>query len=188
MRTLGALACLTVAAVQASTGPVTVRDLDGRSWTPQSPGRGETSLVFFIGAECPVTRRYAPEIDRIAADYGKRGVRTWFVFAEPTLAPADARRHLKDFHAGSTVPAAIDAQLALTAAAGITVTPEAVVYTSAGRVYRGRIDNLYVAIGQSRREATTHDLRDALDAVLAGKPVAHAETTAVGCFVERTVK
>jgi hypothetical protein len=127
-------------------------------------------------------------MDRIAADYAKRGLHTWFVFADRTLAPADARRHLKDFHPGSTSPAVIDADLALTAAAGITVTPEAVVYTSAGRVYRGRIDDLYVTIGQSRRAPTTHDLRDALDAVLAGKPVARAETPAVGCFVERTPK
>jgi hypothetical protein len=108
---LGVVACLAVAAVHASTGPVTVRDLDGRSWTPLSPGRGETNLVFFVGADCPVTRRYAPEMDRIAADYATRGVRTWFVFAEPSLPPAKARRHLKDFHSGSTVPAVIDVNL-----------------------------------------------------------------------------
>jgi hypothetical protein len=67
-----------------------VRDLDGRSWTPLSPGRGETNLVFFIAAECPVTRRYSPEMDRIAAAYGKRGVRTWSLFADRPLPPADA--------------------------------------------------------------------------------------------------
>jgi hypothetical protein len=187
-RVIGVLVCLAVAAAHASTGPLTVRDLDGRSWTPLSPGRGEINLIFFIGADCPVTRRYSPEMDRIAADYANRGVRTWFVFADPTLKPADARRHLKDFHAGATPPAVIDADFTLTAAAGITVTPEAAVYTSAGRVYRGRIDDLYVTIGQSRRAPTTRDLRDALDAMLAGKPVARAETTAIGCFVERTVK
>jgi hypothetical protein len=180
--------CLAVAALHASTGPITVRDLDGRSWTPLSPGRGETNLVLFIGADCPVTRRYSPEMDRIAADYAKRGVRTWFVFADRALTPAGARQHLKDFHAGSTSPAVIDADFALTAAAGVTVTPEAAVYTPAGRAYRGRIDDLYLTIGQSRREATTHDLRDALDALLAGRPLARAETTAIGCFVERMQK
>jgi hypothetical protein len=83
------------------------------------------------------------------------------------------------------VPAVIDRGFALTTAAGITVTPEVAVYTSAGRVYRGRIDDLYVNIGEARREPTRRDLRDALDAVIAGRPVAQAETTAVGCFIER---
>jgi hypothetical protein len=184
---LGALAVLAVAVVHAA-GPVVVRDLDEHVWTPLSPVAGETNLVFFIGADCPITRRYSPEMDRIAADYRSQGLHTWFVYADPALSPAGARRNLTDFHAGSTVPAVIDAHFALTMAAGITVTPEAVVYTSAGRMYRGRIDDLYVAIGQSRRAATVHDLRDALDAVLVGKPVARAETRPVGCFVERPVK
>jgi hypothetical protein len=72
---------------------------------------------------------------------------------------------------------------------GIQVTPEAAIYSGAsGRVYRGRIDDLYASIGQSRRAPTTHDLRDALTAVLAGKSPARAETDAIGCFIERTVK
>lgn len=185
---LGFLVLLVVAVLDAVTGPITVRDLDGHAWTPLAPARGETNLLFFIGADCPITRRYSPEMDRIASDYRARGVRTWFIYAEPMLSAADARRNLKDFHTGSTVPAVIDADFALTIAAGITVTPEAAVYTSAGRLYRGRIDDLYITIGQSRRAPTSHDLRDVLEAVLGGKPVATAETTPVGCFVERIIK
>ena len=65
------------------------------------------------------------------------------------------------------------------------MTPEVAVYTSTGRVYRGRIDDLYVNIGEARREPTRRDLRDALDASIAGRAVAQAETIAVGCFIER---
>jgi hypothetical protein len=49
--------------------------------------------------------------------------------------------------------------------------------------YRGRIDNFYVAFGRSRQVVTVHDLRDALDAVLAGKPVATPVTQPIGCFI-----
>ena len=49
--------------------------------------------------------------------------------------------------------------------------------------YRGRIDNQYAALGKPRRVVTVHDLRDALDAVLAGRPVANPETEAFGCFI-----
>jgi hypothetical protein len=64
------------------------------------------------------------------------------------------------------------------------VTPEAVVVTPAGVIkYRGRIDDRYIALGQQRRVVTSHDLRDAIDAVIGGKAVPHAETEAVGCFI-----
>ena len=64
------------------------------------------------------------------------------------------------------------------------VTPEAVVVAPDGTLaYRGRIDDLYAALGKRRYEATTHDLRDALDAVLAGKPVANPREPAVGCAI-----
>ena len=50
--------------------------------------------------------------------------------------------------------------------------------------YRGRIDNFYAAIGIQRRIVTEHDLRDALDAVIAGRPVAKRETPPVGCYIQ----
>jgi hypothetical protein len=63
------------------------------------------------------------------------------------------------------------------------VTPEAALYSPAGRVYRGRIDDWYVDVGRSRRQATQHDLRLRIDAALAGRPMTPAETEAVGCFI-----
>jgi hypothetical protein len=76
----------------------------------------------------------------------------------------------------------IDEGLQLAAAVKATVTPETAIYTVNGRMYRGRIDDLYLNAGQSRRSASHHDLRDALDAVLSSWPVAQPETRAVGCF------
>ena len=59
-----------------------------------------------------------------------------------------------------------------------------VVLSSDGKVlYLGRIDNRIADIGQARNAATESDLRNALDSVLAGKPVAHPRTTAVGCAI-----
>ena len=50
-------------------------------------------------------------------------------------------------------------------------------------VYRGRIDNVYAALGKRRPEATEHDLRKALDEVLSGRPVAEPRTQAIGCYI-----
>src|SRR5258706_161747 len=66
---------------------------------------------------------------------------------------------------------------------GATITPEAVVYAGGRVAYRGRIDDRYVDLGLERPAATTHDLAEALAAVLAGTPVPHPTTQAVGCYI-----
>ena len=55
--------------------------------------------------------------------------------------------------------------------------------TGDGVAYRGRIDDLFEDLGKKRRKARTRDLRDALEAVLAGKAVVNPRTTAVGCYI-----
>ena len=165
-----------------------VHDIDGHAWTPLSPAAGEINLLIFVSADCPISARYSPEIDRIVRDYGARGVHAWLIYADPQIAPAAVRSNLKEFHPSIAIPAVIDSGFRLTTAVDVNVTPEVAVYVSSGRVYRGRIDDVNDAIGQSRRAAAHHDLRDALDAVLAGRPVPTPETKAIGCFIERTIK
>jgi hypothetical protein len=165
--------------------PVTVHDLDGHAWTPLSPAKGETNLVVFLGVDCPISARYAPEIGRIASGYAAKGVHTFLVFPDASVPDAAVRKHLHDFYPALGVPAIVDKTFTLVTAVGANVTPEAAVYTSAGRVYRGRVDDLYVSLGQNRQAPTVHDLRLALDATLAGTPAPHATTNAVGCFIER---
>ena len=65
----------------------------------------------------------------------------------------------------------------------ITVTPEAAVYAGGRVVYHGRIDDRYVDLGLERPAAQVHDLADALSAVVAGQPVKHPVTQAVGCYI-----
>ena len=66
----------------------------------------------------------------------------------------------------------------------VTITPEVAVLTLDGQMaYRGRIDDTYPGLGQKRNAPLRRDLREALDAILAGKPVAVPRTEAVGCFI-----
>ena len=71
---------------------------------------------------------------------------------------------------------------------GATVTPEVAVMRGAQVLYRGRIDDRYVDFGKDRPEPTSHDLEDALDALIAGKPVAQKQTRAIGCIISDLVK
>jgi hypothetical protein len=182
---VSSILALLLAAPQAA---IAVKDLDGRVSTPLAPATGEVNLVFFVSIDCPISARYSPEINRIIRDYAAKNVHAWLVYVDPQAKADAVRTNMKDFHPGIQAPAVIDAGLRLTVAADATVTPEAYVYTHAGRAYRGRIDDLYDAIGVNRRSAGRHDLREALDAVLAGTPVPTPETKPVGCFIERDIK
>jgi hypothetical protein len=67
----------------------------------------------------------------------------------------------------------------------VRVTPEAAVWQAgaAEPAYRGRIDDRAVELGKLRAEASVHELRDAVDAVLAGRPPAPAGGPAIGCYI-----
>ena len=81
---------------------------------------------------------------------------------------------------------ALDPQGQLASRALATVTPEAAVFDRDGHLaYHGRIDDRYVDFGVDRLAPTTHDLADAVTAVLAGAPVARAAVPAVGCAIVR---
>ena len=61
-------------------------------------------------------------------------------------------------------------------------TSQVAIFTAQGqRVYRGRIDDWYVAYGKPRASPTTAEFVEGVEAVLAGRAPATAETTAVGC-------
>jgi thiol-disulfide isomerase/thioredoxin len=160
------------------------RDIDGRSMAPFQP-TGKANVLLFVQTDCPVSNSYAPEIQRICKAYGAKGVSCSLAYEDVRVDAAGARKHLKDF-AYSGIPATIDSTRALADRARATITPEAVVVDASGAVrYRGRIDNFYASLGKPRQHVTERDLTDALDAILAGKPVPKPETEALGCFITR---
>ena len=160
------------------------RDIDGRSFAPFAPA-GKANVLLFVQTDCPISNSYAPEIQRICKAYESRGVSCSLAYEDVRVDAAAVRKHMKDF-AYTGVPATIDDSRALADRARATITPAAVVVDARGAVrYRGRIDNFYASLGKPRRTVTEHDLTDALDAILAGKPVPRPETEALGCFITR---
>lgn len=178
------LLVITLTTAPATGSGVTVRDLTGRSLELLAPAPREIQLLFFLSTDCPISNRYAPEITRMCSEYSGRGVRCFAVYPDAVDA-AVVKRHRQEFGFPDTVPAVIDREHQVVRAVGPRVTPEAAVYTSTGRVYRGRINDLYVDVGRSRRAATSHDVRLALDAVLSGRPVPQPDTEAVGCLIPK---
>jgi hypothetical protein len=144
---------------------------------------GKASILFFISSDCPISNSYAPEIQRLCGDYTTKGVGCSLVYEDVGIDAASMQKHLSEYRYAA-IPAVIDNQRKISNRTRATVTPEAVVIDHKGEIrYRGRIDNFYAALGKPRQQVTDHDLRDALDAVLSGKPVPNPETKALGCYI-----
>jgi hypothetical protein len=83
----------------------------------------------------------------------------------------------------------MDSHQVLARQAGALGTPEAVILSPDGKVlYRGRIDDRFASFGKTRLHVDQHDLRDALDEVLAGEPVAHPYAPSLGCAIPGVAK
>ncbi len=144
---------------------------------------GKANALFFVTNECPISNGYAHEISRICADYKSKGIACTLVYVDPSTTDERAKQHAAEYGHGD-YPRIVDRRHELVKATGVTVTPEAAVIDRAGKVvYRGRIDDSYAALGQPRRPAKNVDLRNALDALIAGKPVEKPETHALGCYI-----
>ena len=141
-------------------------------------------VLLFLGAECPVSNGYAPELGRIAEAYTPRGVAFYGVHADPDVTAEAAKEHAAEY--GLSFPILLDPAQVVARRAGVRVTPEAVVLAPDGRIlYRGRIDDRYTPQGKRRPGPTTLDLRNALEAALAGRPPAPASADAFGCRIPR---
>lgn len=166
-----------------AAGPSQVVDLAGRRVDPLAAPAGTVATVLvFTTTDCPISGRYAPEIQRLADRFASRGVRFTLVFPVANDTPALVKAHLAKF--AYRMPAVLDVGHELVAFAQAQVTPEVAVVDARGRLaYVGRIDDRYIDFGRDRPAPTTHDLENALDAVVAGRPVAVPRTQAVGCIL-----
>lgn len=161
---------------------IRVRDVDGRERTPLAATANHNVVLLFVTNDCPIANSYAPEIQRIQKAYVGAKFDFYLVYVDPALSAKAAKQHAHDY--GYTLPALLDRMQALAKFTGATVTPEAAIVGTGGKVlYRGRIDDRYVDFGKSRPQPTIRDLRNALDAVAQGKPVPPATGRAIGCFL-----
>jgi len=182
------LALLLATAGAAAADPARVVDLAGKPVNPLvlPAGRVATVLVFTT-TDCPISNRYAPEIQGLAERFAKQGIGFTLVYPVGTDTTAVIRDHLKQY--GYLVPAVRDTAQELVRHTRVQVTPEVAVIGAGGRVlYKGRIDDRYIELGKDRPQPTERTLARALEAIVHGKPVAVRETRAVGCILSDLVK
>jgi peroxiredoxin len=159
---------------------ISLKDSSGKLVEPLANEGQKANVLLFLTTECPIGNLYSPEINRIVEHYKEQGVTFYAVYAHETL--AEIKKHKHEYKL--SLRALTDPDLKLARLTGATVTPEACVLSPAGKIlYRGRIDDRAVKFGTVRLEPRVRDLRLALDAVLAGKPVAQKFTKPIGCYL-----
>jgi len=153
------------------------------SWHDAAPAQSTKPLVLlYVRTDCPISNRYAPELERLYEKYSRTGIDFLAIYPEPGLSAPDLERHRKEY--GLKIPASLDSDQHYVNLAKATVTPEAAVFVQGKLVYRGRIDNWYIDIGKSLPRPTEHTLEDVLRLISQGKVPAFRETRPVGCVIE----
>ena len=143
------------------------------------------TVYVFTTTDCPISNRYAPEIQRLAAKFGGQA-KFVLVYPVPADSPELIRDHTRKF--AYSLDTLRDTGQKLVKQTGVTVTPEVAVMRGSTVLYRGRIDDRYLAFGKDRPAPTKRDLEDALTAIAAGQTVAVRETQAIGCFLTDLIK
>jgi hypothetical protein len=165
-------------AAAAGDGPL---DLNGKPRDPFADG-ARAKVLLFVRTDCPITNRYAPELQRIASEFTSKGVEFWLIYPDPAETAAGIEAQIAQYKLPGK--ALRDPHHKLVARSRAIVSPQAAVFDSGSRlIYTGRIDDRYVDFGKTRAAARTHDLEAAITAVLSGKPVLLSRTRAVGCYL-----
>ncbi|MBD3675997.1 MAG: redoxin domain-containing protein [Planctomycetaceae bacterium] len=164
---------LAFSAKSLNNQPVLVQQTDEERYT----------VVCFLGAECPVARLYGPRLQKLSEQLSSQGVT--FIGVGSNL--HDSVEDLQEFVmlTGIEFPLVKDYDNRIADQYSARRTAEVFVLDHRLQIkYHGRIDNEYQP-GVKRSQTTRADLKQALEELLAGKPVTVSRTEGVGCLIGR---
>ena len=164
----------------------TLPDTHGEEHGFGGPSGGPATVVFFTCNHCPYALAWHERLMRAGEEYTEEGIR--FIAINPNDAeryPLDsyeAMRQRVETEGGGweVIPYLRDETQEVAAAWGARATPDVFVLNRDGRVvYRGAPDADHSDEAQDARW-----LREALEDILSGRPVARPETEPVGCSIK----
>lgn len=145
--------------------------------------RKGTAFVF-ISADCPLSRQYVPELNRLAGSVSPDNIAFYGILSDRTVDRETAVQFAKEFNI--QFPVLFDATGELAKLMQPSHVPQAYLVDPQGAVvYRGRIDDLFADVDKRRDAATQHDLLDAMTVLASGKDLAPRSTETVGCLFEK---
>ena len=157
----------------------TLPDTSGASRSLASLKGKNGSVLIFIAVQCPVSNAYNERMEKLAQDYKARGITVIGINSNSPESTADVKGHAAQNNLTFTILKDNGNKVADTL--GATRTPEAYFLDGNNKLlYHGRIDN-----SRDASQVNSNELRDALEATLAGKPVPKATANAFGCAIKR---
>ena len=170
--------------------------VDGQQYSLEDFAKAKLLLILFTCNHCPTAQAYESRIVQLHADYKDRGVAIVAISPNDDLAVrldelgyTDVGDSLEDMklrakESGFTFPYLYDGETQKTSLAyGVAATPQVFLFDSARKLrYVGRIDDSEV------KTVTSHDTRNALDALLADQKVAVEKTRTFGCSTKWSEK
>jgi len=188
-----AIAALVVAALAGSAAaapiavgdklaPFTMKDAAGKDVNLASLAGKKAVVLAFIATQCPVSNAYNERMAGFAKEYEAKGVAFVGINANKQESPAEIVGHAKTH--GLSFPILKDDGNKKADEFGAQVTPETYVFDASWTLrYHGRIDD-----DKSGKAIASQDLRNAVDALLAGKEVPVKEAKAFGCTIKRVAQ
>jgi len=160
-------------------------DTGGRTVSPASFKDAPALLVIFMCNHCPYVIHIRAGLAQLARDFSPRGVAIVGINSNDVANyPADSPAKMKDEvkTAGYIFPYLYDETQAVAKAYRAACTPDIYLFDKNRKlVYRGQFDDSRPGNGIP---VTGKDLRAALDAALAGKPVSPNQKASMGCNIK----
>jgi peroxiredoxin len=173
-------------AIGAKVADVAMQDVSGHRRTLGEYKHKKVVVAVFVGTECPLANLYFPTLAEMQKHYADKGVQFLAINSNDQDSFADVVAHARERNL--PFPVLKDSGHRAADAFGARRTPEAFLLDGNRIIrYRGRIDDQY---GYTYRRAapTRTELRDAVEELLAGKPVARPESECEGCRIGRVAK
>src|SRR5690349_5593017 len=170
---------LTAPAIGSTIDDFTLPDVDNKEHSLKSLAGKNGTVLLFIAVQCPVSHAYNERMEKLAEDYKAKGIAVIGINSNVAEDAAAVKAHATEKHL--TFPILKDPGNKIADKLGATVTPEAYFLDNNNKLlYHGRIDN-----ARNPAQLETSDLRNALDAALAGKAIEKTEAKAFGCSIKR---
>ena len=166
-------------AIGATIEDFTLPDVDNKDHSLKSLAGKNGTVLIFIAVQCPVSNAYNERMAQLAEEYKAKGINVVGINSNVAEDAAAVKAHASEHKLSFIILK--DAGNKIADKLGASVTPEAYFISADGKLrYHGRIDN-----ARNAAQVETSDLRNALDAALAGKSIEKTEAKAFGCTIKR---
>jgi peroxiredoxin len=166
----------------------TLQDYRGKAHALADFADKQAVVVYFLGTECPIAKLYGPRVQKLADQFGPRGVAFVGVSSNVQDSLAELAAHARTHEI--TFPILKDLGNKVADQFGAKRTPQVFVLDRERKVrYAGRVDAQFTfgtGVGLAQPQEQRADLAIALEELLSGKEVSVALTEVKGCLIGRS--